>query len=132
MSNYRGKKASILDLSPHMGKKVRVRFQGGREVVGVLRGYDPMVNIVVDEAVEYLRSAEDPYVASGETRARSAGSCAAATNVTMCAPEEGLRGDRQPLRGAARGGRRRRRLDGGGGSLYDFFLWIIINNFLLD
>ena len=35
MSNYRGN--SILDLSPHMGKRVRVRFQGGREVVGVLR-----------------------------------------------------------------------------------------------
>ena len=88
MSNYRGKKASILDLSPHMGKKVRVRFQGGREVVGVLRGYDPMVNIVVDEAVEYLRSAEDPYVASGETRPLGRGVCRG-TNVTMCAPEEG-------------------------------------------
>jgi U6 snRNA-associated Sm-like protein LSm7 len=88
MSNYRGKKASILDLSPHMGKKVRVRFQGGREVVGVLRGYDPMVNIVVDEAVEYLRSAEDPYVASGETRPLGRVVCRG-TNVTMCAPEEG-------------------------------------------
>ena len=57
MSNYRGN--SILDLSPHMGKRVRVRFQGGREVVGVLRGYDPMVNIVIDDTVEHLRSSAE-------------------------------------------------------------------------
>ena len=71
-----------------MGKKVRVRFQGGREVVGVLRGYDPMVNIVIDDAVEYLRSAADPYVASGETRNLGRVVCRG-TQVTMCAPEEG-------------------------------------------
>ena len=86
MSNYRGN--SILDLSPHMGKRVRVRFQGGREVVGVLRGYDPMVNIVIDDTVEHLRSSADPYIASGETRELGRVVCRG-TNVTMCAPEEG-------------------------------------------
>ena len=54
----------ILDLNPHMGKKVRVRFQGGREVVGVLRGFDPMVNIVIDDSIEYLRSDGDEYKAN--------------------------------------------------------------------
>ena len=71
-----------------MGKKVRVRFQGGREVVGLLRGYDPMVNIVVDDAVEFLRVAGDAYEASGETRELGRVVCRG-TNVTMCAPEEG-------------------------------------------
>tara|TARA_B100000780_G_scaffold212989_1_gene152605 strand:- start:495 stop:650 length:156 start_codon:yes stop_codon:yes gene_type:complete len=47
-----------------MGKKVRVRFQGGREVVGVLRGFDPMVNIVIDDSIEYLRSDGDEYKAN--------------------------------------------------------------------
>lgn len=40
-----------------LNKRVRVKFHGGREVVGVLKGFDPLVNLVLDEAVEYLRGA---------------------------------------------------------------------------
>ncbi|KAK8823780.1 hypothetical protein WA538_001072, partial [Blastocystis sp. DL] len=50
------------------GKMVRVRFQGGREVVGVLKGYDSLMNLVLDDAVEYLRDIDDEYMPSGETR----------------------------------------------------------------
>ena len=38
---------------------MRVRFAGGRELCGVLKGYDQLVNLVLDEAVEYLRGASD-------------------------------------------------------------------------
>ena len=87
--------AGILDLNPHMGKKVRVRFQGGREVVGVLKGFDPMVNVVLEDTVEYLRS-DDPYKASGKTRVLGRVVCRG-NNVTMCAPEEGYESIENPF-----------------------------------
>ena len=49
------KKEMIVDLSGYMDQKVRVKFSGGREVAGVLRGWDPLINIVLDECVESLR-----------------------------------------------------------------------------
>ena len=45
----------MIELAPYVDKKVRVKFVGGREVVGVLKGADPISNLVLDEAVEYLR-----------------------------------------------------------------------------
>ena len=89
----------ILDLNPHMGKKVRVRFQGGREVVGVLRGFDPMVNIVIDDSIEYLRSDGDEYKANGKTRDLGRVVCRG-NNVTMCAPEEGYEAIENPFNAA--------------------------------
>lgn len=38
-----------------MDTKIRVKFVGGREVVGILRGADPICNMVLDEAIEYIR-----------------------------------------------------------------------------
>lgn len=35
--------------------KVHVKCLGGREVVGVLKGYDELVNLVLDDADEYIR-----------------------------------------------------------------------------
>ncbi|KAI9254414.1 hypothetical protein EDC94DRAFT_524685 [Helicostylum pulchrum] len=38
-----------------MEKKIRVRFNGGREVVGTLMGYDPLLNLVLDNTIEYQK-----------------------------------------------------------------------------
>lgn len=77
-----------MDLSKLTDKKVVVKFTGGREgeycavlhnpsivhhihvdaVMGSLKGYDPLVNLVLDDAVEYLRDPEDPYRLTGQTR----------------------------------------------------------------
>ena len=38
-----------------MDTKIRVKFVGGREVVGILRGADPICNMVLDETIEYIR-----------------------------------------------------------------------------
>lgn len=38
-----------------MDKLIRVKFTGGREAAGILKGYDPLLNIVLDNTVEYLR-----------------------------------------------------------------------------
>jgi len=47
--------AQSVDLERLIDKRIRVKFAGGREMVGVLKGYDQLVNLVLDECVEYLR-----------------------------------------------------------------------------
>ena len=39
-----------------------MKFVGGCEVVGILMGADPICNLVLDEAVELMRDASDPYL----------------------------------------------------------------------
>ncbi|XP_065209646.1 U6 snRNA-associated Sm-like protein LSm7 [Planococcus citri] len=57
----RQKKESIVDLSRYHEKVIRVKFAGGREVSGILKGYDPLVNLVLDNTTEYLRDPEDLF-----------------------------------------------------------------------
>lgn len=51
----RPKKEAILDLSKYVDKRVRVKFAGGREVTGTLKGYDQLLNLVMDDIEEFLR-----------------------------------------------------------------------------
>lgn len=44
-----------MDLEKYLNKKIRVKFNGGREFVGMLKGFDQLVNIVLDDAIEYMR-----------------------------------------------------------------------------
>mmetsp|Transcript_5670 Transcript_5670/g.17108 ORF Transcript_5670/g.17108 Transcript_5670/m.17108 type:complete len:80 (+) Transcript_5670:111-350(+) len=48
-------KQSAVELAKFVDKGVHVKLSGGREVSGVLKGYDQLLNMVLDEAVEYLR-----------------------------------------------------------------------------
>ena len=59
MSKNLAKRTSIIDLSPYIDKKIHVKFLGGREVVGVLKGADPVCNLVLDETIELLRDKND-------------------------------------------------------------------------
>mmetsp|Transcript_13893 Transcript_13893/g.23936 ORF Transcript_13893/g.23936 Transcript_13893/m.23936 type:complete len:103 (+) Transcript_13893:116-424(+) len=54
------KKESILDLKKYTDKQIHVKFAGGREVIGTLRGFDSLVNLVLDDCKEYLRDPNDP------------------------------------------------------------------------
>lgn len=36
----------------YMDKKLSLKLNGGRQVIGILRGFDPFMNLVVDETVE--------------------------------------------------------------------------------
>ncbi|KAI9808131.1 MAG: Sm-like protein lsm7 [Sarcosagium campestre] len=54
----RPKKENILDLSKYMDKEINVKFNGGREVVGTLKGYDQLMNLVLDDVKETLRDEE--------------------------------------------------------------------------
>ncbi|KZL68906.1 LSM domain-containing protein, partial [Colletotrichum tofieldiae] len=54
----RPKKENILDLSKYMDKQITVKFNGGREVTGTLKGYDALMNLVLDEVQEVMRDEE--------------------------------------------------------------------------
>ncbi|KAL0578065.1 U6 snRNP-associated protein Lsm7 [Marasmius crinis-equi] len=51
------KREAILDLSKYVNERIRVKFTGGREVTGLLKGYDQLLNLVLDEVEEVV---EDP------------------------------------------------------------------------
>ncbi|KAG9507989.1 Serine/threonine-protein kinase smg1 [Fusarium musae] len=47
------KKASLANFSKqYLDKRLFVQLNGSRKVIGILRGYDVFLNIVLDEAVE--------------------------------------------------------------------------------
>lgn len=54
-SKEKRRKESILDLSKYLEKSIRVKFAGGREAAGILKGYDPLLNLVLDNTTEFLR-----------------------------------------------------------------------------
>ncbi|WRT63534.1 uncharacterized protein IL334_000439 [Kwoniella shivajii] len=51
-SGDRKKRESILNLAQYVDQSVRVKFMGGREVIGILKGYDQLMNLVMDDVVE--------------------------------------------------------------------------------
>ncbi|KAI7864726.1 hypothetical protein BDF14DRAFT_1731608, partial [Spinellus fusiger] len=42
----------------YMDKHLSLKLNGNRRVIGILRGYDPFMNIVLDEAVEDVSETE--------------------------------------------------------------------------
>lgn len=45
-------KAHPPELKKFMDKRLQLRLNGGRNVTGVLRGFDPFMNLVVDDGIE--------------------------------------------------------------------------------
>merc|ERR1712180_29876 len=45
-------KAHPPELKKYMDKKLSLKLNGNRTVVGILRGFDPFMNLVVEDAVE--------------------------------------------------------------------------------
>ncbi|KAJ1856466.1 U6 snRNP-associated protein Lsm7, partial [Coemansia sp. RSA 486] len=62
------KRDAIFDLKKYSDKRIRVKFMGGREVTGVLKGSDQLLNIVLDEAEETLYDPENPDSSEEKTR----------------------------------------------------------------
>lgn len=82
------KKDPILDLAKYLDQSVRVQFQGGREVNGTLKGYDQLVNIVLDDCIEYIRDPEDNNKLTEETRSIGLVVCRG-TSVMLISPIDG-------------------------------------------
>jgi U6 snRNA-associated Sm-like protein LSm7 len=57
-------------------------------VHGVLKGYDTLVNLVLDDCLELLRDPEDPYKTTDQTRKLGLVVCKG-TSVTLIHPSEG-------------------------------------------
>ncbi|WFD25307.1 U6 snRNP-associated protein Lsm7 [Malassezia nana] len=82
------KKEAILNLAKYVDQKIRVKFSGGREVIGVLKGYDQLMNLVMDDVEELLHNP-----ANGETTGerRSLGlAILRGTNLTLISPVDGF------------------------------------------
>ena len=83
------RKESILDLSKYLEKTIRVKFAGGREAAGVLKGYDPLLNLVLDNTTEHLRDPDEPYKLAENTRNLGLVVCRGTSVVLIC-PQDGM------------------------------------------
>mmetsp|Transcript_42588 Transcript_42588/g.99087 ORF Transcript_42588/g.99087 Transcript_42588/m.99087 type:complete len:99 (+) Transcript_42588:65-361(+) len=83
------KQSAVLDLSKHIDQKVRVKFTGGREVEGALKGFDTLVNLVLDDTIELMRDPDDPYKLTGDQRTLGL-IVARGTAVTLVCPCDGM------------------------------------------
>ncbi|CAI5736526.1 unnamed protein product [Hyaloperonospora brassicae] len=82
------RKDPILDLAKYIDQEVRVKFHGGREVTGTLKGYDQLVNLVLDDCIEFVRDPSDEYRITDETRQVGLVVCRG-TSVMLVSPMEG-------------------------------------------
>ena len=60
----KNKREAILDLSKYVNERIRVKFTGGREVTGILKGYDQLLNLVVDDVEEVVNEPAPPHTRS--------------------------------------------------------------------
>lgn len=77
------KREAILDLSKYVNERIRVKFTGGREVTGVLKGYDQLLNLVLDEVQEEVQEPEPHMRALGLAVLRG-------PTITLLSPVDGL------------------------------------------
>ncbi|EON62254.1 hypothetical protein W97_01475 [Coniosporium apollinis CBS 100218] len=81
----RPKKENILDLAKYVDKQITVKFNGGREVVGTLKGYDQLMNLVLDDVNEVMRADDE-----GNESSRSLGLIVArGTLLVLISPLDG-------------------------------------------
>ena len=50
--NIKVKKTNIYDLAPYINKKVSIIFSGGRKIRGILKSYDTVENMILDDVEE--------------------------------------------------------------------------------
>jgi len=76
------KREAILDLSKYVNERIRVKFTGGREVTGILKGYDQLLNLVLDEVQEEIIEPEPRTRSLGLTVLRG-------PTITILSPVDG-------------------------------------------
>ncbi|CAH8445863.1 unnamed protein product [Heterobilharzia americana] len=83
------KKESIIDLNKYIDKRIRVKFSGGREAVGILKGCDNLQNMVIDCTTEFLRDPDDPNRLTEDTRELGLVVCRGPSVELVC-PADGM------------------------------------------
>lgn len=76
--------------------KIKILILGGRECSGVLKGFDPLLNLVLDNTTEYLRDPDEPYKFSEDTRNLGLVVCRGTSVVLIC-PHEGMESISNPF-----------------------------------
>mmetsp|Transcript_4659 Transcript_4659/g.4801 ORF Transcript_4659/g.4801 Transcript_4659/m.4801 type:complete len:107 (+) Transcript_4659:106-426(+) len=79
----------VIDFAKYTDQRVRVKFQGGREVDGILKGYDKLDNLVLDDCIEFIRDPSDPFKLTDETRRLGLVVCRG-THVSLISPADGM------------------------------------------
>ncbi|KAL5021375.1 hypothetical protein ScPMuIL_000530 [Solemya velum] len=51
-------KAHPPELKKYMEKKLSLKLNGNRQITGVLRGFDPFMNLVIDETIEETKAGD--------------------------------------------------------------------------
>ncbi|XP_061171619.1 small nuclear ribonucleoprotein G-like [Saccostrea echinata] len=64
-------KAHPPELKKYMEKKINLKLNGGRQITGILRGYDPFMNLVVDECIEETKLGEKNQIGMVVVRGNS-------------------------------------------------------------
>ncbi|ELU09428.1 hypothetical protein CAPTEDRAFT_156804 [Capitella teleta] len=64
-------KAHPPELKKYMDKRLTLKLNGGRVVTGTLRGFDPFMNLVVDEAIEQCKTGEQNSIGMVVVRGNS-------------------------------------------------------------
>ncbi|KAF2357656.1 LSM domain eukaryotic/archaea-type [Trinorchestia longiramus] len=64
-------KAHPPELKKYMDKQVKAKLNGGRIVEGVLRGFDPFLNLVVENCIEVRKTGEKVQIGSVVMRGSS-------------------------------------------------------------
>ncbi|KAI0298986.1 U6 snRNA-associated Sm-like protein LSm7 [Multifurca ochricompacta] len=77
------KREAILDLAKYVNSRIRVKFTGGREVTGILKGYDQLLNLVLDEVQEQVQEPEPRIRTLGLAVLRG-------PTITLLSPVDGL------------------------------------------
>ncbi|KAF0990871.1 hypothetical protein HZS_7516 [Henneguya salminicola] len=99
------KKDTIIDMNKFIGKKVHVKFNGGREgfyfviintVEGTVQGTDTLINLVLDDTIEFLRDPEDPLKITDQQRSLGLVICRGSAIVTIC-PSENMQPIENPF-----------------------------------
>jgi len=66
-------KAHPPELKKYMDKRLQLRLNGSRIVTGVLRGFDPFMNLVIDDAIEERKTGEKVNIGMVVVRGNSVG-----------------------------------------------------------
>ncbi|KRZ30000.1 Protein sidekick -like protein [Trichinella pseudospiralis] len=90
------KKETVINLSNYIEKALRVKFQGGREITGILKGYDQLLNLVLDNTIEYLPDRQDMSRIGTETRNLGLTIARGSTVLVIC-PVDGTEQISNPL-----------------------------------
>ncbi|KAG4090825.1 like-Sm ribonucleoprotein [Neocallimastix lanati (nom. inval.)] len=64
-------KAATPELKKYLDKRIFIQLNGNRKITGVLRGFDPFMNLVVDETMEIVSATEKNSIGTVVLRGNS-------------------------------------------------------------